>query len=557
MSNLSSRPVEPAGAGQQTPRFTDFERLTDSALGYLSLEELLSELLDRIRGGLKADTAAILLLDDERNVLVARAAKGIEEEVRQGVHVPLARGFAGKIAAEARPIVIEDLDRFEVVNPLLRQRGIRSMLGVPLHVEGRIIGVLHVGTLEPRLFGEEDIRLLQFAADRAALAIDNAQLSEQRSVTEIMQRTLLPEALPHIPGLRFSAKYLPAGAGLRIGGDWYDIFPLPDGRVAFVIGDVVGRGVVAASVMAEVRTALRAYLLEGHDLAPTMSLLNDLLTSMGRHRSATSSLFALDMEREELSAVSAGHLPSLLVDPSHRTQLVAEAQSLPLGVRAGESYEAQTYAFPVGSALLLYTDGLLERRGEPLDEGFERLQVAARAAVAATDVSVADGIYLDLVKDADFEDDLALLAIESVPLGPSFEVSLEASPAVLAGLRRTLGRWLIKHGVPADERFDITVATSEAAGNAVEHAYGLHDAHFRVSCNWTPQEVKVVVRDTGAWRESTSRDHSRGRGLMIMDKLMDTAEVRSGEGGTTVTLAKRLSGQAPPSTYLANEGEAP
>jgi serine phosphatase RsbU (regulator of sigma subunit)/anti-sigma regulatory factor (Ser/Thr protein kinase) len=555
VSNISSRPPSPADAGDEEPRFNDFESLTDSALGYLSLEELLSELLDRIRAGLKADTAAILLLDDERSVLVARAAKGIEEEVRQGVHVPLARGFAGKIAAEGRPIVIEDLDRFEVVNPLLRQRGIRSMLGVPLHVEGRIIGVLHVGTLQPRLFGEEDIRLLQFAADRAALAIDNAQLSEQRSVTEIMQRTLLPEALPHIPGLRFSAKYLPAGAGLRIGGDWYDVFPLPDGRIAFVIGDVVGRGVVAASVMAEVRTALRAYLLEGHDLAATMSLLNDLLVSMGRHRSATSTLFALDMEREELSAVSAGHLPSLLIDPSHESQLVAEAQSLPLGVRAGESYEARAYAFPVGSTLLLYTDGLLERRGEPLDEGFERLEVAARAAVAATDVSVADGIYLDLVKNADFEDDLALLAIESVPLGPSFDVSLEASPAVLAGLRRTLGRWLIKHGVPADERFDITVATSEAAGNAVEHAYGLHDAHFQVACSWTPHEVKVVVRDTGVWRESTSRDHSRGRGLMIMDKLMDAAEVRSGEGGTTVTLVKRLAGQASPSTYLANEGQ--
>ena len=127
---------------------------------------------ERIRGGLQADTAAILLLDEDRGVLVARAARGLEEEVRQGVQVPLARGFAGRVAASRQPIVIEDLNHADVVNPILRQKGIRSMLGVPVHVEGRVIGVMHVGTLERRLFDEDDIALLQLAADRAALAID-------------------------------------------------------------------------------------------------------------------------------------------------------------------------------------------------------------------------------------------------------------------------------------------------------------------------------------------------------------------------------------------------
>ncbi len=248
---------------------------------------MLSELLERIRAELTADTAAVLLLDEDRGVLVARAARGLEEEVRQGVQIPLARGFAGRVASEARPIVIEDLSRAEVVNPILHQRGIRSMLGVPLHVDGRVIGVMHVGTLQPRDFGERDTAVLQLAADRAAVAIDTARLTEQRAATEIMQRTLLPEALPEVPGLRFSAKYLPAGSGVRIGGDWYDIFQVSDGQLTFVIGDVVGRGVLAASVMAEIRTALRAYLLEGHELAKALSLLNDLLVSMGRKRSAT------------------------------------------------------------------------------------------------------------------------------------------------------------------------------------------------------------------------------------------------------------------------------
>src|SRR5881398_126452 len=161
--------------------------ITDSALGYMSLEEMLSELLERIRGSLEVDTAAVLLLDEDRGVLVARAARGLEEEVRQGVQVPLARGFAGRVAAEARPIII-DLDHYEVVNPILRQKGIRSMLGVPVQVEGRVIGVMHIGTLVRREFDQDDVTLLQLAADRAAVGIDNARISEQRAVTSIMQR---------------------------------------------------------------------------------------------------------------------------------------------------------------------------------------------------------------------------------------------------------------------------------------------------------------------------------------------------------------------------------
>src|SRR2546423_14697096 len=156
------------GSNRLEDRLEDLEQITDAALAYMALEGMLSELLERIRSVLEVDTAAVLLLDEDRRALVARAARGLEEEVRQGVQVPLARGFAGRIAAERRPIVIEDLSRADVVNPILRQRGIHSMLGVPLHVEGRVIGVMHIGSLKRRLFGEDDTRLLQLAADRSA-----------------------------------------------------------------------------------------------------------------------------------------------------------------------------------------------------------------------------------------------------------------------------------------------------------------------------------------------------------------------------------------------------
>ncbi len=538
---LTASASEGADAGALRLDTESAPDMTDGLLDYRSLEQMLSEMLDRVRASLSADTAAVLLLDEDRGVLLARAARGLEEEVRQGVQVPLARGFAGRVAAQARPIVIEDLDHAEVVNPILHQMGVRSMLGVPIQVEGRVIGVMHVGTLHWRVFGEEDIAVLQLAADRAALAIDNARLAEQRAVTEIMQRTLLPDALPEVPGLRFSAKYLPAGSGVRIGGDWYDVFQLNNGRVTFVIGDVVGRGVLAASVMAEIRTALRAYLMEGHELDDVLSLLNDLLVSMGRNRSATAAILELDLESGELEAVSAGHLPALMIGPDGEPIFLEQLQGLPLGITAGGAYVRERYEFPVGSVLLLYTDGLVERRGESLDVGLARLRDASRNAAAADDATFADRVYRALLDAAALEDDVALIAIESLPLGQRIELSLDAHPGVLAGLRRTLGRWLANDGVAEDALFNITLAASEAAANAVEHAYGARVAAFTVVCERDETDVRVTVSDNGRWRDS--RPYGGGRGLAIMRSLVDDVDVERGESGTTVTLVKRVSGE--------------
>ncbi len=150
------------------------EAVTDTALARLSLEELLSELLVRVRSILGADTAAILLLNG--GDLVARVAKGLEEEVEAGVRIPLGRGFAGRVAAERRPIFIADVDHADVMNPILRQKGVCSLLGVPLLFEGKVIGVLHVGTLKPRRFDQHDAQLLQIVADRIGLGIEYARL---------------------------------------------------------------------------------------------------------------------------------------------------------------------------------------------------------------------------------------------------------------------------------------------------------------------------------------------------------------------------------------------
>jgi signal transduction histidine kinase len=171
--------------GSTSEHVRRLQTVTDAALAHLRLDELLNALLERTRQILDVDTCAILLLDEGTNELVAHAALGIEEEVEQGVRVPVGGGFAGRIAAEKRPVILDDVDHAHVLNPLLREKGVKSMLGVPLVVEGEVRGVFHVGSLRYRAFGEGEVELLQLVADRAALAIEHARLFEAERAARV------------------------------------------------------------------------------------------------------------------------------------------------------------------------------------------------------------------------------------------------------------------------------------------------------------------------------------------------------------------------------------
>src|SRR5205085_7966948 len=176
------------------------ESVTDIALAHLGVEDLLVELLERVQGLLDVDTAAVLLLDPSGEYLVATAAKGIEAEVRQGVRIPLGRGFAGRIAADKQPVLLEHVDHTNVLNPILRERGIRSLLGVPLLSSGEVIGVLHVGTLGARRLTEDEVRLLQIVADRVGFAIQSRRVAIERAAATVLQRSVLPARLPAVAG---------------------------------------------------------------------------------------------------------------------------------------------------------------------------------------------------------------------------------------------------------------------------------------------------------------------------------------------------------------------
>lgn len=401
---LTSGDGRPAGSSEKLRRL---QAVTDAALSQLGLEDLLAELLERTRELLRADTAAVLLVDPGGTELVATAGSGLEQEVRQGVRLPIGRGFAGRVAALQEPVTIEHVDHTNVLNPILLTKHIASVLGVPMINRGQVIGVLHVGTLTPRQFSPDDIELLQLVADRASLATQ-ARLSRlDRAATVALQRSLLPGRPSAVPGLDVAARYVP-GAVVGVGGDWYDLFLLPSGHVGIVIGDVAGSGLRAAVVMGRIRSALRAYALESADPADVLIRLDRKVQLFEPDALATVLYAVLDPTRTRLTVSSAGHLPPILTHEDRGAHLMAVEADLPLGAYPMASRHNTEVRLDGGSGLFLYTDGLIERRDRPLVDGIELLTSAVASTSADTMCSTA---MAALLFDTEAIDDVAVLAV--------------------------------------------------------------------------------------------------------------------------------------------------
>jgi serine phosphatase RsbU (regulator of sigma subunit) len=393
-----------AGAGDRLRRIA---AVTDSALAHLTVEDLLDELLLRVRELLQVDTAAVLLLDEPSRQLIVTAAKGIEEEVRQGVRIPLGQGFAGRIALEKQPLMIERVDHTNVLNPILREKGVCSLLGVPLLTGGKVLGVLHVGTLTPRRFSEDDVTLLQLVADRVALSVQGRLSLTERAAAAALQRSLLPARLPEVPGLELASRYVPGEAG-GVGGDWYDVFVLPNGRVGVVIGDVVGRGLRAAVVMGRLRSALRAYALEGTDPAGVLIRLDRKVLHFEPQIMATVLYAVVEPDLGRLLVSLAGHPAPVLAAPGRPAALLELPVDPPIGVLPGLRRRNTAVDLQPGAVLCAYTDGLVERRGREPEIGQERLR-AAMADRPAEDVCAT--VMSRLVGPDAVGDDIAVLVL--------------------------------------------------------------------------------------------------------------------------------------------------
>jgi sigma-B regulation protein RsbU (phosphoserine phosphatase) len=410
LRNQERRPPGLLTAPGPAEKIRDIQSITDAALSALDPQQLLAALCERVRAALQADTAAVLLLDRASSQLIATAASGLEEEVQQGVRIPLGVGFAGRIAAQGRPVVLPRVDQSNVINPILVDTGIQSLMGAPLLADGIVVGVLHVGTLRPRAFTSEDTDLLQLAADRAALVVQALTARLDSAAAAALQRSLLPTALPAIDGLDMAARFVP-GSG-PVGGDWYDVFRLPSGSICAVIGDVTGTGLNAAVIMGRMRSSLRSYALETDDPADVLHRLNRKMHHFEPDAMATvlCAMVSPGLDRVRISC--AGHVPPLLAQPGRPTQPLEVAADLPIGLTSRAPRRVSMASLPPGAALCLYTDGLVERRDRSIDEGISRL-CAATPAVAPEDACVS--AMAAMSGYIPHSDDVALLILRRRP----------------------------------------------------------------------------------------------------------------------------------------------
>jgi serine phosphatase RsbU (regulator of sigma subunit)/anti-sigma regulatory factor (Ser/Thr protein kinase) len=547
-------------------RLHDIEAVTDAALAHLGIEDLLVELLDRVRDTLRADTAAVLLLDEGSGHLVATAARGIEEEVRQGVRIPVGTGFAGRVAAERRPVAIEEIDNTNVANPLLIQKGIRSILGVPLLAGGEVLGVLHVGTLTPRAFTDDDVDLLRMVSDRVALAARVHQSEGERTAARVLQRSLLPERLEPVPGLETAVRYI-AGDGGAVGGDWYDVFALPSGRVCVTVGDVVGRGLQAAVVMGRLRSTIRSYALgRDSDPAVVLDLTDRKLTHFEPGAMATVVLAVFEPSFDRMHVSLAGHPAPILArppeagdveagEPGGPAEYLAVPVDPPLGVNVAVQRRSTTVEVPPGAVTCFYTDGLVERRGERIED---RLRVLCETVTAAPAEAVCAAVMSALVGAEVVGDDVALLALRRVDavLAEPLELEVPAVASALSGVRAAVRRWLRGLDAAQEDVTDLLIAVGEAASNVVEHAYGpqggtlalraVAEATAVADADAGTQRptVVVTVRDRGRWRPPRGVD--RGRGTHMMRSASDDVVVTRGPDGTEVAIRRRLRGGTAP-----------
>jgi serine phosphatase RsbU (regulator of sigma subunit)/anti-sigma regulatory factor (Ser/Thr protein kinase) len=367
---------------------------------------------------------------------------------------------------------------------------------------------------------------------RAAIEVEQIT-----SAAETLQRALLPAELAAIPGISVAGRYLAAGEESQVGGDWYDVVALRDGRAGLVIGDVVGHGMHAASRMARLQSAVRAFALEGLRPGLVLERTSWFALEDDRPTMATMLYAVLDPDAGTLRAASAAHPPPLVIDRGGDAHFAEGPRGSPLGARQYPNFEESVVAVEPGSTVVLYTDGLVERAGVSLDDGLDRLlqiAVSAPREPAALCEELVDGA---LGGERPNDDVAVLVAHLDLPLTDRLELSVEASPESLARVRRTFARWLRAVGVEGVDAYELIVACGEACANAVAHAYPAGRAQFDVTAVRDGAVVEVVVRDFGTWREPVSED---SRGLKLIEQLVDELDVNRSPDGTSVVFRRRV-----------------
>ena len=408
---------------------------------------------------------------------------------------------------------------------------------IPLRARGRTIGALEIR--DHSAFSSSELG--REIVTRAAIALDNALLYDrERKVSHTLQLGLLGGALAEAEGVEVAAAYRAGTAALDVGGDWYDAFHLPSGALALVVGDVVGHGLDAAIVMGQLRGAVRA-LAPACEPARLLEHLDVFVETLPDAGMATIAYVELDPETGRMRYACAGHPPPLVVSSLGESRYLWEGRSAAIGSLLGMEREDAVMELGAGETLVLYTDGVIERRNESLDRGLERL---ALAAVAPLDPGqLVEHIPDVLLEGQTQDDDVCVLAARRAPVEARFVHTFPASPAELAPLRARLRAWLDDAGLEREVVDGVLLGVSEAAANSIEHGLGF-DESGRVTVEAHVDgdgRLELTVRDDGRWRAARS-DPDRGHGLHIIETLMDGMSVDRLSSGTVVRMARSVKG---------------
>ncbi|MFF5362905.1 SpoIIE family protein phosphatase [Streptomyces scabiei] len=404
------------------------------------------------------------------------------------------------------------------LEPALAGVGPGGLAVLPLPAGGRMAGACLIGWDTPHDFGPEERALLTAAAGLAGQALMRAHAFDaEHELVGMLQRTLLPRRLPQLPGAVAVARYLPTTAGLEVGGDWYDVIPLPDNHVALVIGDVQGHNAGAATLMGQMRTALRAYAVEGHPPDVVVSHANRLLMDMETDLFATCCYVDIDMEEGSAWYVRAGHIPPVVRHPDGSTEISEAEGGPPLGVVMRADFPMSPLRLAPGTLLALTTDGLVESADIDVEDGLDHL---------AAELAAADPAHLGVVADtllggANRDDDVALLLVryDGMALRPQRENwSVWRVPQAVGQARRYTRRVLRRWGVESTAD-TVLLVVSELVTNALVHT----DGRVRLDLTLLADRLRVAVADssprTPAKPTVIGWEATGGRGILLVEAM--------------------------------------
>jgi PAS domain S-box-containing protein len=399
---------------------------------------------------------------------------------------------------------------------------------------------------EPCRVSAEDKQLVTALVGHLSLAIQHVRQFElARDTSLTLQRSMLaPTKLP----AGFAVRYEPAVWPRGNGGGWDDVLPIGDHRIGVIVGDCVGRGLSAAAVMGQLRASARALLLTGAEPATMLQQLDSVAALIPDAFCTTVFVAILDTRSETLTYSSAGHVPAVLAAPESRPQQLTDARSVPLAVHSDEPRPQAVAPLAAGSTLLLYTDGLVERRDEPIDAGIARVTEVMTQTIELPIDAVADAMLDRLAPTLGYDDDVAIVLYRHP--GSTLVIENAAIPARLSDIRHRLADWLRRASVPESLAADIVLVVNEACSNSVEHAYrGREPGTMRVQAALNDRHIHVQVTDSGSWKTPPADPGTRGRGLLLMRALSERVDVDGTAEGTTLAMRFAFGEGAPARTF--------